>query len=79
MRHKLALTVALAILMATVAGGSMAGAESTAKLRHRRRRLGAAHDAAEPDSPVVVPGTPIGGGTVQAAPPSPGAINASPR
>ena len=78
MRHKLALTVALAILMAVVAGGSMAGAASTASSGTAGTGSGEPTTPASPTPPVVVPGTPIGGGGVQAAPPLSGAINAPP-
>ena len=78
MRHKLALTVALAILMATVAGGSIAGAESTAKSGTAGSGSGQPTTPTGPAPPVVAPGTPIGGGNVQPAPPLSGTINGAP-
>ena len=75
MRHKLALTIALAVLMAVVAGASLAAAESQVS-------AGAGTGSGQPTTPaappVVAPGTPIGGG-VEAAPPLQGTITGATR
>jgi hypothetical protein len=73
MRHKLALTIALASLMAVVAGASLAAAESQVKAPGAGTGSGQPTTPAAP--PVVAPGTPIGGG-VEAAPPLEGTITA---
>ena len=78
MRHKLALTVALAILMATVGRGEHRRGRVDRQVRNRRQRLRSAHHADRPAPPVVAPGTPIGGGNVQPAPPLSGTINGAP-
>ena len=76
MRNKLALTTALAILMAVIAGASLAAADTQDK-------AGAAPDSSSQGpvtappagGPVVVPGAGIGGGDVQVAPTIDGSID----
>ena len=74
MRHKLALTIALAVLVAVLAGAGLAGAESQVK---PPAGAGSGQPTTPAGPPVVAPGTPIGGG-VQAAPPLQGTITGPP-
>ncbi len=74
MRQKLALTIALAVLMAVVAGANLAAAESQ-QVKPAGTDTGSGQPTTPAAPPVVAPGTPIGGG-VQAAPPLQGTITA---